>query len=126
MRYIGLDLHKTKLQVCYLENRGEKIKYTHKSFTFEEFEQFKASLSPEDYLAFETANHSGWMYHQCKNLVAKIIVLDPYKFRIIADSNKKTDEIDAKAIAYYLSLEGFELPATKVKTQKEQDIRPLA
>jgi transposase len=119
MRYIGVDLHKTKIAACYLLDG----KYTHRNFKIDEIDKFKASLLIGDELCFEATANSGWFYRQCIDLVSKIIVVDTVKFKVISSSHNKTDKNDAKALAFHLSKDM--LPETKVKDMISQDLQSL-
>jgi hypothetical protein len=109
MRYVGIDLHKTKIAVCYLTNG----KYLHRTFKINELDKFKATLLIDDELCFEATTNSAWFYRQCVDIVAKIVVVDTVKFKVISSSHHKTDKNDAKALALHLSKDM--LPETKVK-----------
>lgn len=119
MRYIGVDLHKTKIAACYLLDG----KYTHRNFKIDEIDKFKASLLINDELCFEATTNSGWFYRQCIDLVSKITVVDTVRFKVISSSHNKTDKNDAKALAFHLSKDM--LPETKVKDMISQDLQSL-
>ena len=119
MRYIGVDLHKTKIAVCYLTDD----KYTHKNYKIDEINKFKMSLHLDDELCFEATANSAWFYRQCANLVSKAIVIDTFKFKMISSSHSKTDKNDAKSLAFHLS-KGL-APATNIKNETQQDLQSL-
>ncbi len=119
MRYIGVDLHKTKIAVCYLSDG----KYTHRNFKIDEIEKFKASLLIDDELCFEATTNSGWFHRQCINVVSRIIVVDTVRFKVISSSHSKTDKNDAKSLAFHLSKDM--LPEAKVKDMLFQDLQSL-
>jgi transposase len=119
MRYIGVDLHKTKIAACYLTDG----KYMHKNFKIDEIEKFKASLLASDELCFEATTNSAWFYRHCISLVSKISVVDTMRFKVISSSYSKTDKNDAKALAFHLSKDM--LPEAKVKDIVSQDIQAL-
>ena len=119
MRYIGVDLHKTKIAACYLTDG----KYTHRNFKIDEIDKFKATLQLNDELCFEATANSAWFYRNCVDLVSRIIVVDTVRFTVISSSHKKTDKNDAKALAFHLSKDI--LPETKVKDIMSQDLQSL-
>ncbi len=114
-----MDLHKTSIVACYLE----EDKFQHKSFKIEEIAKFKQSLLLTDNLAFEATTNSSWFYRECKDLVARIVVVNTSEFGVIANSTKKTDKNDAKTLAKYLAKDM--LPEVRVKTQEQQEIETL-
>lgn len=109
MRHIGVDLHSTQITVCYLEND----EYTVEKIMLTEFDKFTAKLLPSDSIAVEATTNSNWFYAKCKDLVAKIIVVNSAIFKVIASSCNKTDDNDAMLLAKYLSNDM--LPESKVK-----------
>ncbi|HMT02469.1 MAG TPA: IS110 family transposase [Burkholderiales bacterium] len=119
MRYIGVDLHKTKIAACYLTEG----KYTHKNFKIDEIDKFKATLKFEDELCFEATTNSAWFNRQCASLVKRIVVVDTVRFKVISSSHNKTDKNDAKTLAFHLSKDM--LPETKVKEMMFQDLQSL-
>lgn len=119
MRYIAVDLHKTSIVACYLENE----KFRHRSYKIEEVEKFKQSLQADDELAFEVTANSSWFYRQCENLVSRIVVVNTSEFGVIASSAKKTDKNDAKTLVRYLAKNM--LPEVRVKTQEQQELETL-
>lgn len=119
MRYVGADLHKTTIVVCYLENE----KFIHRRFNVKEIEKFKQSLQLTDELAFEATANSSWLYRHCENLVSRIVVVNTSAFGAIACSVKKTDKNDAKTLAKYLAKNM--LPEVRVKSQSHQELEML-
>ena len=119
MRHVGIDLHKTTIVACYLEDE----KFSHKSFKVTEVEKFKKSLKSTDELAFEATTNSPWFYRECKDLVSRTVVVNTSEFGAIASSVKKTDKNDAKTLAKYLSKNM--LPEVRVKDQNQQEIETL-
>jgi transposase len=119
MRHIGIDLHKTTIVVCYLEDE----KFSHRTFKIEEIEKFKQSLQLTDELAFESTTNSSWLYKHCENLVNRIVVVNTSAFGVIACSVKKTDKNDAKTLAKYLAKNM--LPEIRIKTQSQQELEML-
>lgn len=119
MRYIGIDLHKTLIVACYLEND----KYTYKRFKIQEIAKFKSSIDIEDVLCFEATANSAWFYRECINLVKRVVVVDTTQFKVISSSKSKTDKNDAKALAFYLSKDM--LPEVRIKDLFLQDLQSL-
>ncbi len=127
MRYIGVDLHKTNFVVCFL-NQDE-------SFRLETFplskagisrftsELSKEELSKDDAVAVEVTQNIYYFYDQIKIYVGRIVLVDTYRFAIIAASKKKTDKADAQALARFLKLD--HLPEVPVPSQRVRQLRHL-
>ena len=122
MRYIGVDLHKTNFVVCFLSDDDQtKIE----TFTLDQagLSRFKRKLKAEDKLAVEASANTFYFCRQIKDRLAEIVVVDTYRFAVIARSKKKTDKADAAALARFLKL-GY-LPAVPVPTEQVEQLRHL-
>jgi transposase len=122
MRYIGVDLHKTNFVVCFLSQDDESQTET---FTLDNqgLARFKRRLREGDLLAVEVSANTFYFCRQVKERVAKVIVVDPYRFAVIARSKKKTDKKDAALLARFLKL-GW-LPEVPVPAEQTQQLRHL-
>ena len=124
--FIGVDLHKHQITVCYLSNDGaERIEvYFFSENGINSFIKELELLKSCDYileLAVETTGNSEYFYNQIKSYVDKIIVLNTLKLKPIMKSYKKTDKNDCRIIAFFLSkdmLEGYtvNMPSEEAKT----------
>ena len=98
--FVGIDLHKKFMQVAIMDEDGEiveekKIDCDHKTVT-REFTRL-----PEN-CRYVIESSSVWygMYRLLSDkLKLDIVLSNPYKTRIIAESKKKTDKVDARILA---------------------------
>lgn len=122
MRYIGVDLHKTNFVVCFLREDE-----THRLETYPLTEsgmaRFIGQLAKEDEVAVEATSNIYYFYDQIKEHVSRVVVVDTYRFAIIAKSKKKTDKADARALARFLKL--GHLPEVPVPSEKIRQLRHL-
>jgi len=95
MGYIGIDLHTNRFTVDFKTGEKERIVTYHLT----EIEKFIKSLNKDDYVFAEASVNTFAFMDRIKDYVKDVIVIDPFQFRVIADSGKKTDKIDAKKIA---------------------------
>ena len=119
MRDIGVDLHKTSFQCCYLKADGTEFK----RYCISELEDFKRDLRQTDRLAVESTGNSRWFLNQVEDKVKEVIVVNPGQFKVIVDSSKKTDKADAELLAFYLSKEM--LPEVIMKDEYSSQIKSL-
>ena len=122
MRYIGVDLHKTNFVACFLSD-DEQAKT--ETFTLDPkgLTRFKRRLSREDKLALEASANSSYFYRQIRDRVGEVVVVDTYRFAVIAKSKKKTDKKDAGLLARFLKL-GY-LPCVPMPTEQVEQLRHL-
>jgi len=119
MRSIGVDLHKTSFQCCYLTESQTEFK----KFSSSELEVFKKDLRQTDRIAVESTGNSRWFSNQVKDKVSEVIVVNPGQFKVIVNSSKKTDKADAELLAFYLSKEM--LPEVVMKDEYSSQIKSL-
>ena len=102
MKYVGVDLHKTKFTACFkTEDGSTEIK--NYLMTESGLEKFKKRLDVETEVGVEATPNSKYFYDEIAGYVHKVRVLNPLQFKVISRSVKKTDKEDAKVIAEYLS-----------------------
>jgi transposase len=61
-------------------------------------------------VAIEAGNQTAWVYETLVALGAKVVVVNPNKVKLIAQSRRKTDKIDAKILCELLRLGGLPEP----------------
>src|SRR5215831_13962447 len=101
MQYIGVDLHKTNLVVCFLPARGpERIL----PFSLERdgLAAFCRQLRPDDEVAVEVGQNTHYFQEQIHERVKRVVLVDPHRFTVISRSKKKTDRHDASLLARFL------------------------
>jgi len=94
MRYIGVDLYKTNFVVCFL-SEDEHARTETFTLNAQGLSRFKRRLRSDDHLAVEASANTFYFCRQIKYRVAKVVVVDTYRFAVIARSKKKTDKNDA-------------------------------
>jgi transposase len=119
MRDIGVDLHKTNFQCCYLKE--DQVEF--KKYLLSELEDFRKGLRQTDRIAVESTGNSRWFMNQVKDKVAEVVVVNPGQFKVIVDSSKKTDKKDAELLAFYL-FKGM-LPKVIMKDEHSSQIKSL-
>jgi transposase len=122
MRYIGIDLHKTNFVVCFLAadetTRTETYPLTKPGLT-----RFIAQLEPDDEVAVEVTANIYYFYDRVRPHVSRVVLVDTYRFAVIAKSKKKTDKADAAALARFLKLNY--LPSVPVPSERIRQLRHL-
>jgi transposase len=122
MRYIGVDLHKTNFVACFLA-ADETTRTETYPLTKPGLARFVAQLEPEDEVAVEVTANIYYFYDQVKPHVRRIVLVDTYRFSVIAKSKKKTDKADAAALARFLKLDY--LPSVSVPSERVRQLRHL-
>lgn len=119
-RYLGVDLHKDKFTVCYLDQQDKKVI---REFRLENLDRFKKTLKPEDEIAVEAVANSRYFCEELVTLVEKVVMVAPGKFKVISDSSNKTDPNDAANLAEFLKL--GKLPEARIMNKQQALIKSL-
>jgi transposase len=122
MRYIGVDLHKTNLVVCFLPMRGPERIVTF-SLEGDGLGAFRRQLRPDDEVAVEMGQNTHYFQDQIQDRVKRVVLVDPHRFAVISRSKKKTDRHDASLLARFLKL-GW-LPTVPNPSPQIRELRTL-
>lgn len=122
MRHIGVDLHKTNFVACFLAADDTQRLETY-PLTREGLSRFKRQLRKVDEVAVEATQNVHYFFDQVEAHVSRVVVVDTYRFGVVAKSKKKTDRADASVLARFLKL-GW-LPEVPVPSEQVRILRQL-
>ena len=95
---IGLDLGDRTSRSCILNEVGEIILEQELATTPQGFEQVFRKI-PRSRIALETGTHSPWVSRQLTELGHEVIVAHARNVRLISESSRKDDRLDARTLA---------------------------
>jgi len=125
-RFHGIDRHKSLSKVSILNREGIEEKLL---TVIGNLKHYIQNLGPEDAFAIETGIGCFYWATIIESRGAKCFIVDPYRFRIIKDSWKKTDKNDcrniAKALWVYLITGEFGLPEVYKPAKEIIELRKL-
>lgn len=121
-RYIGVDLHKKSFTVCYRSKAG-KVKVVEYILTEKYLEEFRKTLKKQDVVAVESTGNTGHFVRAIEDCVASVKIVNPTQFKVIANSVKKTDKLDAGIIAEYLSKDL--IPEVRMRSKEQSQTSSL-
>lgn len=103
MKFIGIDLHSNRFNICVLNQEGQKMKI---KYELDEagLANFSEILDEFTYLIVESSTNSFAFISHFRNKVKRIVVVNPFKMKLIPLGNKKTDKVDAEKLATYLKM----------------------
>lgn len=119
MRAIGVDLHKTMFEVCYLSDSEKRFA----RYSIGELAEFCKKLDKSDKLAVEATGNTRYFFNQVSPHVSETVVVNPNHFKVISESAKKTDKADAEKLAFYLS-KGM-LPEVRMRDELSSQVKSL-
>lgn len=105
MNFIGIDLHKRIIVICVLNDKREVL--TRKKFANDQVDEMRAFFESQKpfQAVFEATSAYDWFYSLLEPIADKVVLAHPKKLRIIAESTKKSDKVDAYILANFLALD---------------------
>ena len=103
MHFIGVDLHKNSITVCVMND--ERTILARKTLYCSQPEQileFFRQWRPFKVVIEATAGYF-WFVELIEPLAEPVVLANPSKLRVIAESTKKTDRLDAQTLAQFLA-----------------------
>lgn len=108
MKYVGVDLHKHVIRLCVIRVvRGKRKVFVRKGFAccdMEGIRGFFEGLGRFEVVVEATASYE-WFFRLVEDLAYRLRLAHPKKLRVIAESTRKTDKIDAEVLAEFLALD---------------------
>ncbi len=95
---VGVDLGDRFSNYCMLDNRGEVVEEGRLRTTTPAFSQRFTTLPPCRVI-IEVGTHSPWVSRLLEGLQHDVVVANPRRVRLIAESDAKTDRTDAETLA---------------------------
>lgn len=108
MRFVGVDLHKKSISLCVMvqESGGRKV-VDRRNFACSDVESIAAyfrTLGRYRVVIEATASYE-WFVKLLEPTADRVVLAHPKKLRVIAESAKKTDKLDAQVLAEFLTLD---------------------
>ena len=103
MNYVGIDLHKKTIVLCVM-NQDRKVSHR-RTFVCGDTDailDFFRGLGPFQMVVEATASYE-WLVALLEPLAERVVLAHPGKLRVIAQSTKKTDKLDAQVLAEFLA-----------------------
>jgi transposase len=116
---IGLDLGDRSSWYCVLDERGELVLEQKVSTTPKAMEEVIGGM-PRSRIALETGTHSPWVSRLLSKLGHEVIVAHARNVRLIGESRRKDDRLDAKTLARLARIDPQLLCPVKHRSAKAQ------
>ena len=123
MNFIGVDLHKKTIAVCVMNEKRTIL--ARKSLPCNQPDQiveFFRRFRPFTVVVEATASYR-WFVELVEPLAEKVVLANPKKLRIIAESTKKTDRLDAQVLTEFLARDM--IPQSYLPTPRQRQHRAL-
>jgi transposase len=105
MKYVGVDLHKKTISLCVVSQARETLA-SRRLFCDDEdsIANYFAGLGPYCVVVEATASYE-WFVRLVEPTATHVALAHPGKLRIIAESTRKSDKLDARVLAEFLALD---------------------
>lgn len=111
MFYCGLDVASVSSYLYVTDGQGRKVAAGEVPTTQQALRQRLGRFVQKGLsIAIEAGNQTAWIHEGLVELGAHVIVVNPTKVKLIAESRRKTDKIDAKVLCELLRLDGLPHP----------------
>lgn len=108
MKYVGVDLHKQVISLCVVvPSGGKRVVVQRQRLACQDvaaIERFFLELGQFQVVVEATASYE-WFVELLEPLAERIVLAHPRKLRVIAESTRKTDKLDAQVLAEFLALD---------------------
>lgn len=112
MLYAGLDLASQESHLYVMDSNGKKVMSCRLASSKASLgKALRPLLKRGLCLAVEAGGSTRWVHEYVLSLgVGEVLVVNPNKVRLIAESKKKTDKVDAKLLAELYRIDGLPEP----------------
>jgi transposase len=121
MLFVGVDLHKHTITLVAVDAARKLV--SRKRFSnlqTDQMRSFLTSLGPCQLTVEATASYE-WFVELVEPIVKRVVLAHPGKLRIIAQSTRKSDNLDARVLAEMLALD--QIPASYRPTPRQREHR---
>jgi transposase len=124
MKYVGIDLHKQTISGCVIiKERGRRKVLARKRLECRDEAGIVAWLSElgEFEVVVEATASYQWFMKLAQPLARRVLLAHPKKLRIIAESKRKSDKLDAQVLAEFLADDAIPLayqPTPRVREHR--------
>src|SRR5579864_5436701 len=104
MLYVGIDLHKKTIALCVVnQERQVTARRTLSCCERDKIVQYFRTLGEFQAVVEATASYE-WLWQLLEPLADRLVLAHPKKLRVIAESVRKTDALDAEVLSRFLAL----------------------
>jgi len=123
MKFVGIDLHKQTITLVVVDAARKLLaRRRFSNLVSGQIVQFLKALGEFQLTVEATASYE-WFVQLVEPLASRIVLAHPGKLRVIAESTRKSDKLDAKVLAEMLALD--QIPASYRPTPRQRDHRQL-
>ncbi len=119
---VGIDVHTKYSEICVLSSRGRVLERRQVAITETSLRRFFAKRE-RSRLVMECGSVTPRLYRLLKNWDHEVVVVNPRRARLIAESTLKSDTIDAEILARLSRFDGVLLGSVYQRSRAAQLLR---
>ncbi len=125
MVYCGLDVAMVSSYLHVSDHRGNRLVSGPVATESRALRQQLGRFIPDGLkVAIEAGNQTAWLHETLTEMGAEVTVVNPVRVKLIAESRRKTDKIDAKILCDLLRLDGLPRPV-HMPCRRTRELRGL-
>ena len=124
MEYCGIDIHQKTSEVCVINEQGEVVGKVQISTTEANMERWFGDQE-QMLICIEAGGMSAWVERILRRLGHRVVVANPGRVRLIAESTLKNDKIDAETLARLVRMDVKLLHPIQHRSEHTQKLRGL-
>jgi transposase len=108
MKYVGVDLHKKVISLCVvMQKAGQRVVVKRETLRCDQPQRIQSWFRRLGtfQVTVEATSSYEWFVQLVEPLADRVVLAHPKKLRVIAESTRKTDKLDAQVLAEFLSLD---------------------
>ena len=108
MKYVGVDLHKKTISLCVvMQKAGQRVVVKRETLRCDQPQRIRSWFRRLGtfQVTVEATSSYEWFVQLVEPLADRVVLAHPKKLRVIAESTRKTDKLDAQVLAEFLSLD---------------------
>jgi transposase len=121
--YVGLDVHRKSVVATAVDPMGRPVSQAKFGPSDRELVEYLGSLPGSKRVALEACSVWQHLYDAAESTGAEVVLSNPFKTRLIAEANLKTDRVDSEALATLLR--GNLLPTSYAPPPEIRALRSL-
>jgi len=104
MKYIGIDLHSNKFNICIIHDDNTR-KVLSFGLSMHAINAFLESVDKETFIMVEASTNTFRFVERIRDKAKEVYVANTHKLKLISLVKKKTDRIDAEKLAIFLKMQ---------------------
>lgn len=122
MDYFGIDLHQKHSEICGMDGEG-RVKYQERVATTEAALRRVFGRRKCSRVVIESGCQTPWAARLVQSMGHEVVIVNPRRVRLIAESTLKTDRIDAEILAWLGRQEETLLRPVYQRSEGASDLR---